>query len=75
MDNAEEPVPQDYRSIASTTTPERFIRFQQAVQRAGVYFHPNRYEPWFISTLHTQEVMEEALAIIQDVAHNLDWQA
>lgn len=75
MDNAEDPVPQDYRSIASTTTPERFIRFQQAVQRAGVYFHPNRYEPWFISTLHTQEVMEEALAIIQDVAHNLDWQA
>lgn len=75
MDNAEEPVPQHYRSIASTTTPERFIRFQQAVQRAGVYFHPNRYEPWFISTLHTQEVMEEALAIIQDVAHNLDWQA
>lgn len=75
MDNAEDPVPQDYRSIASTTTPERFIRFQQAVQRAGVYFHPNRYEPWFISTLHTQEVMEEALAIMQDVAHNLDWQA
>ena len=75
MDNADDPVPQDYRSIASTTTPERFIRFQQAVQRAGVYFHPNRYEPWFISTLHTQEVMEEALAIIQDVAHNLDWQA
>ena len=75
MDNAEEPVPQHYRSIASTTTPERFIRFQQAVQRAWVYFHPNRYEPWFISTLHTQEVMEEALAIIQDVAHNLDWQA
>ena len=75
MDNAEDPVPQDYRSIASTTTPERFIRFQQAVQRAGVYFHPNRYEPWFISTLHTQEVVEEALAIMQDVAHNLDWKA
>lgn len=75
MDHADNPVPHDYRSIASTTSPERFIRFQQAVQRAGVYFHPNRYEPWFISTLHTQEVVEEALAIIQDVAHNLDWKA
>lgn len=75
MNQATDPVPTDYRSIASTTRPEPFIRFQHAAQHAGVYFHPNRFEPWFISTLHTEEVIEEVLAILQDVAHNFDWQS
>ncbi len=75
MNQSSDPVPTDYQSIMSTTKPEPYIRFQHAAQRSGVYFHPNRYEPWFISTLHTEEVIEEVLAILRDVAHNIDWQS
>ena len=32
---------------------ERYIELQHYMQRAGVYFHPNQFEPMFLSTAHT----------------------
>ena len=33
-------------------------------QQRGVYFHPNPREPWFLSTAHTQSILDEAIDII-----------
>ena len=62
-----------YRDAALNTDSDRYIRFQNAVQEAGVYFHPNHMEQWFISTEHTDAVVDEALVRMRDVAKSFDW--
>jgi glutamate-1-semialdehyde 2,1-aminomutase len=37
---------------------------QQHCQRAGVYFHPDPHEPWFLSTKHTPEDIDKVCAMI-----------
>ena len=64
---------ESYRDVATHADPQLYIRFQHAVQRAGVYFHPNHYEQWFLSTAHTDEVVDEALDRIRKVAKKFDW--
>lgn len=51
----------DYRAVAEAVDTERYIAFQHAAQRSGVYFHPNCFEPWYISTTHTPEIIETVL--------------
>jgi glutamate-1-semialdehyde 2,1-aminomutase len=65
----------DYRGIARCTDAELYIRFQHEVQRNGVFFHPNHLEPWFLSTAHTPQVIDEALDRIGQVARAFDWRA
>ncbi len=66
-------VPQNYRQAAQQTESEKYIRFQHAMQRAGVYFHPNRYEPWYLSTAHTDGIIDKALDTFRRVGREFDW--
>lgn len=53
--------PRNYRDVVGMADHKACIRLQHAAQRAGLYFHPNHYEPWYLSTAHTPEVIDEAL--------------
>ena len=39
-------------------------RLQMLCQEAGLYFHPNPLEPWFLSTAHTPDVLDEVAGIV-----------
>ncbi|PZG47436.1 aspartate aminotransferase family protein [Spongiactinospora gelatinilytica] len=41
-------------------------RLQILCQRAGLYFHPNPLEPWFLSTAHTPDVLDSVVATVKD---------
>jgi glutamate-1-semialdehyde 2,1-aminomutase len=43
----------EYRDVRRQCDFDKFIRLQHAMQRLGVYFHPNQFEPMFLSTAHT----------------------
>ena len=66
---------QSYRRVLEVSRPRRRILFQQAAQAAGVYLHPNQFEPIYLSTAHTPEVIEEVLQRLDHVAGALDWDA
>ncbi|MBX3439785.1 MAG: aspartate aminotransferase family protein [Planctomycetaceae bacterium] len=51
----------NYRDVREHVDFERYIRFQHALQRTGVYFHPNAFEPWFLSTAHSMRDIDDAL--------------
>ena len=42
-----------YRDVRRHCDFEGYIELQHYMQRAGVYFHPNQFEPMFLSTAHT----------------------
>jgi len=51
----------DYRDVRRQCDFERYIAWQHALQRSGVYFHPNQFEPMFLSTAHRAQDIDEAL--------------
>lgn len=58
----------DYRDVRRHCDFDRFIALQHELQRAGVYFHPNQFEPMFLSTSHRPEDIDMVLARFEDVA-------
>ena len=50
-----------YRDVLQHGDPGLYIKFQHALQKKGVYIHPNRFEPWYVSTAHSDEIIEEVL--------------
>ena len=50
-----------YRDVRANCDFERYIELQHYMQRAGVYFHPNQFEPMFLSTAHTPADIAEVL--------------
>ena len=51
----------EYRTVQRDCDFKKYIRFQHEMQRRGVYFHPNQFEPMFLSTAHTEEHIAQAL--------------
>jgi len=51
----------NYRDVRTHCDFQRYIEWQHCMQRAGVYFHPNQFEPMFLSTAHTREDIGAAL--------------
>jgi glutamate-1-semialdehyde 2,1-aminomutase len=45
----------NYRDMRRHCDFDKYIRFQHQMQRSGVYFHPNQFEPLFFSTAHTRQ--------------------
>jgi glutamate-1-semialdehyde 2,1-aminomutase len=45
----------NYRDVRTHCDFAKFIRLQHLMQRSGVYFHPNQFEPMFLSTAHSSE--------------------
>jgi len=41
-------------------------RLQLRCQDAGLYFHPNPLEPWFLSTAHTPDVLDAVVSIVSE---------
>ncbi len=58
----------NYREVRQNCDFEKFIRFQHQLQRSGVYFHPNQFEPMFLSTAHSHEDIATVLERIEDAA-------
>jgi glutamate-1-semialdehyde 2,1-aminomutase len=58
----------NYRDIRRACDFDKYIRFQHQMQRTGVYFHPNQFEPLFFSTAHTREDVAIVLERIADAA-------
>lgn len=58
----------NYRDVRRHCDFEKFIRFQHQLQRSGVYFHPNQFEPMFLSTAHTHDDIASVLERIEDGA-------
>ncbi len=51
----------EYRQVRRHCDFEKYIGFQHEMQRLGVYFHPNQFEPMFLSTAHTKEHIDKVL--------------
>jgi glutamate-1-semialdehyde 2,1-aminomutase len=45
----------EYRDVRRHCNFEKYIDLQHAMQRRGVYFHPNQFEPMFLSTAHSSD--------------------
>lgn len=64
----------NYREVRRYCDFEDYIRFQHAMQERGVYFHPNQFEPMFLSTAHTSDDLGIVLERIED-ACRCGWQS
>jgi len=58
----------NYRDVRRHCDFEGYIAWQHHLQRAGVYFHPNQFEPMFLSTAHTPEDIALALERMEEGA-------
>lgn len=52
-----------FRDFAKTDKVKH-ICFQHILQDMGVYFHPNDLEPWYLSTAHTDGIIDQTLDVI-----------
>ena len=68
------PVPADRETEVgpSMTDFPAHRQLQIHCQRAGVYFHPDPHEPWFLSTKHTPEDIDTACAVIAAALTEMD---
>jgi glutamate-1-semialdehyde 2,1-aminomutase len=57
----------EYRDVRKHCDFEGYIKLQQAMQRAGVYFHPNQFEPMFLSAAHGPEDIDAVLERFEQV--------
>jgi glutamate-1-semialdehyde 2,1-aminomutase len=51
----------EYRDVRLHCDFAKFIRLQHLMQKSGVYYHPNQFEPMFLSAVHTTEDIGIAL--------------
>lgn len=58
--------PVNYRQVRSQGDFDAYIRWQHAAQQRGLYFHPNMFEPLYLSTAHEAADIERALEIFED---------
>ena len=58
----------NYRAVRAHCDFDRYIEWQHELQRMGVYFHPNQFEPLFLSTAHTREDIELVLERMEEGA-------
>lgn len=58
----------NYRDVRMHCDFEKYIRFQNEMQQLGVYFHPNQFEPMFLSTAHTSDDIATVLERVEQGA-------
>jgi glutamate-1-semialdehyde 2,1-aminomutase len=51
----------EYRDVRRHCDFVKYIRLQHVMQKSGVYYHPNQFEPLFLSAAHTSEDIGVAL--------------
>jgi glutamate-1-semialdehyde 2,1-aminomutase len=55
----------DYTSAKQFAHTERYARFFHAMLDAGIYFAPSQFEAGFVSSAHTEDVIENTLAAVK----------
>lgn len=55
----------NYRDVKAHCRFDKYIEFQHFMQRSGVYFHPNQFEPMFLSSVHTSEDINTVLEHVE----------
>ncbi|HEX4072654.1 MAG TPA: aspartate aminotransferase family protein [Planctomycetaceae bacterium] len=45
----------EYRDVRRHCDFAKYIRMQHSMQKAGAYYHPNQFEPMFLSAAHTSD--------------------
>jgi glutamate-1-semialdehyde 2,1-aminomutase len=58
----------NYRDVRRHCDFDRYISWQHHLQRSGVYFDPNQFEPMFLSTAHTPDDISMALCRMEEGA-------
>jgi glutamate-1-semialdehyde 2,1-aminomutase len=58
----------NYRDVRRHCDFDKFIRLQHQLQRSGVYYHPNQFEPMFLSTAHSHDDIATVLERLEDGA-------
>ncbi|WP_395665766.1 aspartate aminotransferase family protein [Methylocella sp.] len=58
----------DYRQARALCDADAYIALQHTLQRAGVYFHPNYFEPMYLSAVHSEKDVAVALDRIDAAA-------
>jgi glutamate-1-semialdehyde 2,1-aminomutase len=51
----------EYRDVRRHCDFEKYIELQHTMQRLGVYFHPNQFEPMFLSSEHSSHDIQQVL--------------
>jgi glutamate-1-semialdehyde 2,1-aminomutase len=59
-----------YREVRRFCDFEKYKSLQHRMQRTGVYFHPNQFEPMFLSTAHTHDDMQR---VVEALENALPW--
>lgn len=62
----------EYRDVRRYCDFAKYIRLQHKVQRSGVYYHPNQFEPLFLSAAHTSEDISLALDRLEQAVAGLE---
>ena len=60
---------------ANTTNPKLFSRFFHGLLEEGVYLPPSPFESWFLSGLHTEEVINQTIERVRSVLRDKNIQA
>ena len=55
-----------YRDVHRHCDMEKYIKLQHYMQRTGVFFHPNQFEPMFLSAAHSREDIDIVLERVED---------
>ena len=61
----------DYRQARELCDAESYIALQHAAQRSGIYFHPNYFEPMYLSTAHSEEDIAIVLDHFEEAARSI----
>jgi glutamate-1-semialdehyde 2,1-aminomutase len=61
----------NYASAKRHAHTERYARFFHALLDTGIYFAPSQFEAGFVSSAHTDDVIETTLAFVKTVFGNL----
>ena len=56
-------------ATAKTSDTARYAAFFRALLERGVYFAPSQFEAAFVSTAHTDAVLEETAAAVTEALH------
>jgi glutamate-1-semialdehyde 2,1-aminomutase len=60
----------NYRDVRGHCLFDKYIEFQHYLQQSGVYFHPNQFEPMFLSTAHTSDDIATVLERFEEAARH-----
>ena len=61
----------EYRDVRRHCDFAKYIRLQHKVQRSGVYYHPNQFEPLFLSAAHTSDDVAIVLDRLEQAVSHL----